>query len=99
MNLDEILDKKICALCHQFPMGTGIICDNCRNDKKRMNDIMEKKFKRIELEKLEQIYKDFKNDNCIKCHVNPSLESMPWCVDCARKETYAKHFQENVKNG
>lgn len=90
MEIDELLEKKLCILCHENPIGTGVVCDLCRNDRNRAMDIIDKKVRRIQVKKVEEIYKDFKNGNCIKCHTNPSLESMPYCVDCSREVTFGK---------
>lgn len=93
LSIDELLDKKLCVLCHQFPMGTGVICDNCRYDKKRASNIIDKKLKRMQAEKIEKVFEDFKNNKCVKCHTQPSLETMPFCVDCARTETFGDNIE------
>lgn len=90
MEFEELLEKKLCILCHENPIGTGVVCNPCRNDKTRAMDIIDKKIRRIQVKKVEEIYKDFKNGNCIKCHDNPSLESMPYCVECAKIVTFGK---------
>ncbi len=90
MEINDLLEKKLCILCHENPWGTGVVCDPCRYDKKRAEEMIDKKLRRIQVKKIETIYKDFKNGNCIRCHDNPSLESMPYCVECSRDVTFGK---------
>lgn len=89
--LDELLEKKLCILCHENPWEIGVICGPCRNDRGRAERIIEKKLNRIQAEKIEKIHDDFRKGNCIKCHVNPSLETMPYCTECAKTITFDKN--------